>query len=439
MSVNLSLKPYGLKFVSTASELAYKAWRDPQLVPLLRVVAVASLLVWVVFPIWGHLSWSIDYLTGYRPYIVGSFIPVFFLAVFVHRTPLRRWPVLIFCLGNSYIGFMSVIALFLWELETVGGAVGVAIIYNLWMPFMRIPPIPAMVAMSAYMAPLAAELMQAFERRDISAADGWGYMGCVVATYVIVAVTAVAIERFSRRAFIKEQLLAQQQSLLEVQQLQTLHTQSLIRRYVPPAVANQIIEGNEAEISEPRRQRVTVMFSDIVGFTDIADRVEPEVMTQVLSEYMSSMAGLIESHGGTLNEFAGDGLMALFGAPNAMEPEVQARSAVIAAMAMQQRMPELNEQWRKLGLGTELKVRMGINTGMVSVGSFGSEGRMTYTAIGLQTNIASRIESKAAPGEILISDASYQLICEQIECELRGEVECKGVHFPVKVYAPSLG
>lgn len=103
---------------------------------------------------------------------------------------------------------------------------------------------------------------------------------------------------------------------------------------------------------------------------------------------------------------------------------------------MQAKIPELNEGWRKLGLGAKLKIRIGINTGMVSVGSYGSQGRMTYTAIGLQTNIASRIESKAEPGEILISDATYQLIGDNIPCEPRGEVVCKGVHFPVTVFAP---
>ena len=215
-----------------------------------------------------------------------------------------------------------------------------------------------------------------------------------------------------------------------------LRSQAIIRRYLPPAVADQIIAGNETAIAEPRRQRLTIMFADIVGFTNVADRVEPEVMTEVLNTYLSNMVDIIEQHGGTLNEFAGDGLMALWGAPNSLAPEDQARQAINAAQAMQAQMPVLNEQWRKLGLGTELKARIGINTGMVSVGSYGSQGRMTYTAIGLQTNIASRIESKAEPGETLISDASYQLIRDEINCEPKGEVECKGVHYPVKVYQP---
>ncbi|MGJ8671265.1 MAG: adenylate/guanylate cyclase domain-containing protein [Oceanococcus sp.] len=213
-----------------------------------------------------------------------------------------------------------------------------------------------------------------------------------------------------------------------------VNSRNLIRRYLPPSVADQIIEGREREIAQPQRRRVTVLFADIVGFTDIADRVEPEVMTQVLGEYMSHMAEIVSDHGGTLNEFAGDGFMALFGAPSALEPEVQAEQSMKAAVEMQASLSRLNDGWRPLGLGTNLRLRVGINTGMVSVGSYGSQGRMTYTAIGLQTNIASRIEATAAPGEVLISDATYQLLANRTNLEPKGEIDCKGVHFRVPVY-----
>lgn len=112
-------------------------------------------------------------------------------------------------------------------------------------------------------------------------------------------------------------------------------------------------------------------------------------------------------------------------------------NAIRAAQAMQNSMPALNDGWRKLGLGSQLQIRIGINTGMLSVGSYGSQGRMTYTAIGLQTNIASRIESAAEPGSILIADPTWQLVRDDINCISKGEVQCKGVHFPVKVYQPS--
>jgi class 3 adenylate cyclase len=212
------------------------------------------------------------------------------------------------------------------------------------------------------------------------------------------------------------------------------HSRGLIRRYVPPAVANRIIAGEEAEIDTPQRQRLTVFFSDVVGFTDVADRVEPEVITQVINEYLSAMSKIVDAHGGTLNEFSGDGIMALFGAPESMEPRKQVHQAVDMALAMQRDMAGLNENWRELGLGEELQVRMGINTGMLSVGSFGSQGRMTYTAIGLQTNVTARIQAQCQPGKILLSDASWQLIREEVQCTAMGEIEVKGVHFPIKVY-----
>ncbi len=219
-------------------------------------------------------------------------------------------------------------------------------------------------------------------------------------------------------------------------QLSLERSRELIRRYIPPAVADHIVKGKDELIDAPQRRRITILFSDIIGFTDIADRVEPEVMTQVINEYMAVMSDIVDSHEGTVNEFIGDGLMAMFGAPEPLAPENQAKQAILSAQAMQAKLPELNQQWRKLGLGEELQVRIGINTGMASVGSFGSQGRMTYTAIGLQVNVAARIQSHCEPGGILMSDATYQLIADAINCKARGAVECKGVHFPVKVYAP---
>jgi len=212
------------------------------------------------------------------------------------------------------------------------------------------------------------------------------------------------------------------------------HSRDLIRRYVPPTVANRIIAGEEAEIDTPQRRRLTVFFSDIVGFTEIADRVEPEVITQVINEYLSAMSRIVDANVGTLNEFSGDGIMALFGAPETMEPREQVRRAVDTALAMQRDMARLNEAWREFGLGEKLQVRMAINTGMLSVGSFGSQGRMTYTAIGLQTNVTARIQAQCQPCEILLSDASWQLIRDEIQCTPKGEIEVKGVHFPIKVY-----
>lgn len=156
----------------------------------------------------------------------------------------------------------------------------------------------------------------------------------------------------------------------------------------------------------------------------------------VVERFWAAMAQIVDDHQGTVNEFVGDGLMALFGTPQPLAPEVPARSAVEAAQAMQAKLPDLNGHWRKLGLGTPLQLRIGSNTGTVSVGRYGSQARMTYTAIGMQSNIAARLQSQCKPGEILLSDATWQLVHDAIDCSPRGEVECKGIHYQVPVYSP---
>lgn len=182
-----------------------------------------------------------------------------------------------------------------------------------------------------------------------------------------------------------------------------------------------------------------MLFADMVGFTELADRVEAEVLTQVINDYMSTLSQIVDEHCGTVTEFAGDGLMALFGAPDELDPEDQVVSAVLAARTMQARLPSLNDAWSRLGVHEPLEMRIGINSGVLSVGSFGSAGRMTYTAIGLQANVAARIQSHCEPGGILLSDSSWHLVKHQITCEPLGEVVCKGVHYPVRIHAPKVG
>jgi class 3 adenylate cyclase len=212
----------------------------------------------------------------------------------------------------------------------------------------------------------------------------------------------------------------------------------LIRRYAPPAVANAIETGDSATVDAPQRRRVTALSSDVVGFTRTADVLDAESLAQIVHEYMAAMADIVERHGGTVTEFAGDGVMALFGAPSEREPEDQVTDAIAAATEIQATLPVLNQRWFKLGLDHELQTRIGINTGVSSVGTFGSEGRGTYTAIGLQINIAARIQAECEPGCILLSQASWQLVKDTIACESRGETRVKGVHFPIKLYSPTL-
>ncbi|KQV74668.1 hypothetical protein ASC61_06430 [Aeromicrobium sp. Root344] len=247
---------------------------------------------------------------------------------------------------------------------------------------------------------------------------------------LIVLGISVVIENTLRGRFVDEQVIARQQDEL-------LGSRALIRRYAPPAVADRLEHG-DTTVDSPQRRRVTVFFADVVGFTTLADRLDPEALAEIVNEYLGSVAQIVESHGGTLNEFAGDGVMAIFGAPDEMEPRDQVKSALDAAQELQGSLPVWSQSWYALGIDQDLRARIGINTGVLSIGTFGSAVRATYTGIGLQTNIAARIQAECPPGSVLLSKTSWHLVPDGVVCEPRGEVEVKGVHFPIAMYEPRM-
>jgi class 3 adenylate cyclase len=209
---------------------------------------------------------------------------------------------------------------------------------------------------------------------------------------------------------------------------------SLIRRYVPTQLAEKILAGEHPEMGTPERLKVTLFFSDVVGFTPAADQMEPEDLATLLNDYLAEMSRIAEAHGATINQFVGDGIMIFFGAPEATDEREGALCCVRMALAMQHRMVELGERWFKEGIQTPFRIRVGINTGVASVGDFGSEGRRTYSAIGNQTNLTARIQVACEPGKILVSHTTWALIHDEIPCKERGEIEVKGLHYPVRVY-----
>ena len=428
----LALTRFNSRFADAEAEKVYRAWNIEDRIPTMLMAGWVALLSWAATAlVFGQFIPEI--ISPVRQVTFEFVVPLILFALLLghlrgHIPILRLTAMPILGATLCLTGFASMKLGFIFTASAGGICAGI-MLNILYAPFMRMPAGWAVLALSPPVAYAIYFTVQSANTGGLPANSAIFY--CVLPTISLLTVGFVNLmhDRRTRCAYRDKLVIEQQKALLE-------QAQGQIRRYMPPAVAEQIIAGNEASIAEPRRQRVTVLFSDIVGFTDIADRVEPEVMTQVINEYMAAMSEIIDAHQGTVNEFIGDGLMALFGAPDHLDPETQARQAITAAQAMQAKLPELNQHWRKLGLGEALQIRIGINTGMVSVGSYGSEGRMTYTAIGLQTNIAARIQSHCEPGGILISDATYQLVDEAIDCEPKGEVECKGVHFPVKAYEP---
>lgn len=208
----------------------------------------------------------------------------------------------------------------------------------------------------------------------------------------------------------------------------------LISRYVAIQVAERIVAGDWSGMSRLDRRRLTLFVSNIVGFTETADRVEPEDLSRALNEYLSEMTRIAERHGGTLDKFVGDTVIVFFGAPDLMAPRDQALNAVRMALEMLDRTRLLRDRWLQEGFDEPLRVRMGINTGMATVGNLGSQQRIDYTAIGRQVNLASQINFHCDPDSVLISLSTWTLVRDEIPCEPKGEIQVTGLHQSVRVF-----
>jgi class 3 adenylate cyclase len=212
------------------------------------------------------------------------------------------------------------------------------------------------------------------------------------------------------------------------------NAQKQISKYVDPNVAEKIFEGEfSAELSH-RRTRLTMFFSDIQNFTQFTDSSDPEDVAQLLNEYLGEMAQIVRTWGGTIPQFTGDSIYAIFGAPDSKGERNDALSCVRMAVEMQERMKALREKWWNQGIQLPFEIRCGIHTGMANVGNYGSEGFMEYSAIGLNTNLASRLEQICKPGEIYLSHSTWALVKNEISCEEVGMIEVKGFHHPVQTY-----
>lgn len=428
-TTDLALQRWGFRFANCAVERRYHEWMLDRRVPLIRVGMLASASGYVVYLLTVGLL---------EPASFGAILPavVAFLGLLTmifavtYIVSLHRVLVPVTVLANCLSGL-----LLLWQIHNLiqspdrFALAPTAVLIPVMFGFCvyQLSPAPASFASLPFIGLSMVILYRDFQAGDISVAMA----GSLAAMQAIACNTGVfvswVIELNNRRTFRKDQII-------ELQRNQLRMSRDAIRRYVPPSVADLIIRGQAESIDTPVRRRITILFADIAGFTEVSDRIEPEDLTALLVEFFSGMAEKVEESGGTLNEFTGDGLMALFGAPETMEPEQQAVQAIRAARDMQALMETLNARWLRRGIGLPLQMRIGINTGTVSVGSYGSQGRMTYTALGLQTNIASRLEKAAEPGSIIVSDATFRLASHAFRLEPRGNVLCKGVHYPVPTY-----
>jgi adenylate cyclase len=203
-----------------------------------------------------------------------------------------------------------------------------------------------------------------------------------------------------------------------------------LRRFLPPQVADLIVASGTEKQLESHRREITALFCDLRGFTGFSESSDPEDVMALLRDYHAAIGQIIFKYGGTLERFAGDGVMVIFNDPVLVEnPALQ---AVLMALDMRKAIGGMIEKWR--ALGHDLGFGIGIAHGFATLGTIGFEGRFDYAAIGTVSNVASRLCDEAKPGQILISPRVWLAVDKAVTVEPVGEFTLKGIRRPMMAY-----
>ncbi|WP_339616050.1 adenylate/guanylate cyclase domain-containing protein [uncultured Gilvimarinus sp.] len=206
-----------------------------------------------------------------------------------------------------------------------------------------------------------------------------------------------------------------------------------LSRYLAPAVWQAVNQGRD-ETLQAERKKITIFFSDIKNFSQLSEEMEAEALTELLNQYLTEMTKIVTHFGGTIDKFMGDAVMVLYGDSGSKGVKDDCLRCVSMAIAMKKRMKSLQQEWHNQGIKKPLQIRMGINTGYCTVGTFGTSSHLDYTVLGTHVNLASRLESAAEPDEVLISHETWSLVKDSVLCRDKGEITVKGFSAPVKVY-----
>ena len=210
-----------------------------------------------------------------------------------------------------------------------------------------------------------------------------------------------------------------------------------LAKYFSPQVYDSIFSGELDVKIQTQRKPLTVFFCDLQGFTQLTERLEPEILTELLTQYLTEMSKIAIRWGGTIDKFIGDAILVFFGDPGTRGNKEDAMACVSMALEMLEKLELLREAWRERGLARSLNARMGIHSGVCTVGNFGSEDRLDYTVIGNGVNLAARLEANSESNKILISEDTYLLVKEEIKCIKKQEISVKGISYPIQTYEVS--
>ena len=214
------------------------------------------------------------------------------------------------------------------------------------------------------------------------------------------------------------------------EQVEQIDRISRLKRFLPPQVVEMVTTSGDQSFLESHRREITVVFCDLRGFTPFAETVEPEELSAVLADYYRALGDIVHRFEGTLERFAGDGMMIFFNDPLLCDDAPQ--RAVRMAVAMRNRVSELIERWAEHG--HDLGFGVGIAQGYATIGAIGFEGRIDYAAIGTVTNLAARLCAEAAPGQILVSQRIYAAAQEILVADAVGELTLRGFTRPVRAH-----
>lgn len=212
---------------------------------------------------------------------------------------------------------------------------------------------------------------------------------------------------------------------------------SRLSKYLSPQVYAAIFEAPGSVEVAAQRKKLTVFFSDIVGFTSLVDSLESEELTSLLNQYLTEMSRIAIDHGATVDKFMGDAVVAFFGDPVSHGAEEDALACLKMAMAMQDRLAVLRESWRDRGIDESFELRVGIATGYCTVGNFGSDDRLDYTAIGNPVNVAARLQAHAEKGGLILDNETYHLVKRYLREAEEQQVTLKGFSKPITAYKVS--
>jgi class 3 adenylate cyclase len=214
------------------------------------------------------------------------------------------------------------------------------------------------------------------------------------------------------------------------EQVTQIERMGRLKGFFSPQIAELIISGGAEDLLRPHRREVTVVFLDLRGFTAFTETAEPEEVMGVLSEYHANVGRLVVAHDGTVEHFAGDGMMIFFNDPIALDNA--AASAAQMGLSLLADFASLRERWRKRGYALDLGI--GFAKGYATLGAIGFAGRQDYAAIGTVTNLATRLCAEAKGGEMLTNQKTFAFIESEFEAEPLGARSLKGFTQPVEMF-----